>query len=96
MDLTHRRDSTPHAVAQWPNGPMRPALLYVLQAYIKEQRWLDQVFDKYDTNKSGQLEKGQLIELLRRDNPTPTPTPTPTPSLNPSPSPSPSPCPSQP
>ena len=51
---------------------MRPALLYVLQAYIKEQRWLDQVFDKYDTNKSGQLEKGQLIELLRRDNPTPT------------------------
>ena len=32
-------------MAQWP---MRPALLYVLQAYIKEQRWLDQVFDKYD------------------------------------------------
>ena len=37
-----------------------------MQAYIKEQKWLDAVFDKYDTNKSGQLEKGQLIELLRR------------------------------
>ena len=83
MDLTHRRDSTPHAVAQWPQSPMRPALLYVLQAYIKEQRWLDQVFDKYDTNRSGQLEKGQLIELLRRDHPNPNPTPTPNPKPNP-------------
>lgn len=27
------------------------------------------MFDKYDTNKSGQLEKGQLIELLRRVSP---------------------------
>ena len=36
---------------------------------IKEQKWLDSVFDKYDTNKSGQLEKGQLIELLRRVSP---------------------------
>ena len=40
-----------------------------MQAYIKEQKWLDAVFDKYDTNKSGQLEKGQLIELLRRVSP---------------------------
>ena len=38
---------------------------HATQAYIKEQKWLDAVFDKYDTNKSGQLEKGQLIELLR-------------------------------
>ena len=41
-------------------------LTHATQAYIKEQKWLDAVFDKYDTNKSGQLEKGQLIELLRR------------------------------
>jgi hypothetical protein len=52
---------------------VRPALLHALQAYIKEQRWLDQVFDKYDTNRSGQLEKGQLIELLRRENANPPP-----------------------
>ena len=43
--------------------------LPLTQAYIKEQKWLDSVFDKYDTNKSGQLEKGQLIELLRRVSP---------------------------
>ena len=44
-------------------------LTHATQAYIKEQKWLDAVFDKYDTNKSGQLEKGQLIELLRRVSP---------------------------
>ena len=60
--------------------------LTLTQAYIKEQKWLDEVFDKYDTDKSGQLEKGELIELLRRAspgerraNPSPNPNPNPTP-----------------
>ena len=30
---------------------------------------MDEVFDKYDTDRSGQLEKGELIELLRRVSP---------------------------
>ena len=37
--------------------------------HMKEQNWLDLVFDKYDTNKNEQLEKGELIELLRRVSP---------------------------
>ena len=64
----------------------RNRTLTLTQAYIKEQKWLDEVFDKYDTDKSGQLEKGELIELLRRAspgerraNPNPNPNPTPTP-----------------
>ena len=44
----------------------RTRTLTLTQAYIKEQKWLDEVFDKYDTDRSGQLEKGELIELLRR------------------------------
>ena len=64
----------------------RTRALTLTQAYIKEQKWLDEVFDKYDTDKSGQLEKGELIELLRRAspgerraNPNPNPNPNPTP-----------------
>ena len=64
----------------------RTRTLTLTQAYIKEQKWLDEVFDKYDTDKSGQLEKGELIELLRRAspgerraNPNPNPNPNPTP-----------------
>ena len=30
---------------------------------------MDEVFDKYDADRSGQLEKGELIELLRRVSP---------------------------
>lgn len=62
----------------------RTSSLTPTQAYIKEQKWLDEVFDEYDTDKSGELEKGELIELLRRvsrgdrrANPNPNPTPTP-------------------
>jgi len=45
------------------------AVVTKFSGYIKEQKWLDTVFDTYDTNQSGQLEKGQLIELLRRVSP---------------------------
>ena len=63
----------------------RTRTLTLTQAYIKEQKWLDEVFDKYDTDRSGQLEKGELIELLRRvtlaedarANPNPNPNPIP-------------------
>ena len=61
----------------------RTRALTLTQAYIKEQKWLDEVFDKYDTDRSGQLEQGELIELLRRvtlaedarANPNPNPNP---------------------
>ena len=61
----------------------RTRTLTLTQAYIKEQKWLDEVFDKYDTDRSGQLEQGELIELLRRvtlaedarANPNPNPIP---------------------
>ena len=63
----------------------RTRTLTLTQAYIKEQKWLDEGFDKYDTDRSGQLEKGELIELLRRvtlaedarANPNPNPNPIP-------------------
>ena len=38
-------------------------------SYVKEQKWLDAVFDAYDTNKSGQLEKDQLLALLKKVSP---------------------------
>ena len=67
-----------------PNPNPSPDPITPTQAYIKEQKWLDEVFDEYDTDKSGELEKGELIELLRRvsrgdrrANPNPNPTPTP-------------------
>ena len=47
----------------------RTRALTLTQAYIKEQKWLDEVFDKYDADRSGQLEKGEFIELLRRVSP---------------------------
>ena len=46
-----------------PPPPPRP------QAYVAQQKVLDEIFDTYDTNKSGQLEPGQLRELLKRVSP---------------------------
>ena len=39
------------------------------KAYVQEEKWLDGVFDEFDTNKSGQLEPGQLQALLQKVSP---------------------------
>ena len=36
-----------------------------LQEYVKQQKVLDEIFAKYDTNESGELDHGQLRELLK-------------------------------
>ena len=39
------------------------------KAYVQEEKWLDGVFDEFDTNESGQLEPGQLQALLQKVSP---------------------------
>ena len=63
--MRHRHTST----SSRTRTRTRTRTLTLTQAYIKEQKWIDEVFDKYDTDRSGQLEKGELIELLRRVSP---------------------------
>ena len=39
------------------------------QAYVKQEKAINDIFDQFDTNKSGELEKGQLRDLLKRVSP---------------------------
>ena len=42
-----------------------PDAMAVLKAMIDEEKYLDEKFERYDVNKSGELEKGQLANLLK-------------------------------
>ena len=54
-----------------PPASRAPGRLVVstYKAYVQEEKWLDGVFDEFDTNKSGQLEPGQLQALLQKVSP---------------------------
>jgi Ca2+-binding EF-hand superfamily protein len=42
-----------------------PAAMAIMQAMIEDAKELDEKFEKYDVNKSGELETDQLASLLK-------------------------------
>ena len=68
MKLAKSQDTTGDGEAD-SVGVSRAAITLVIQKYhryLREQAVVDKIFDTYDTNKSGELERPQLLALLEQ------------------------------